>query len=369
MSNPNPHTTQTLPQPPAKRLGYFSRLLDAVPAGERYQLVTEQIAHAERLGFESAWVAQHHFHEHEGGLPSPLVFLAHVAQKTKRIRLGTGVITLTMENAIRVAEDTAVLDLLSQGRLEVGVGTGGTAESFEAFGVKSAERGTAFGRNFGVLRAAWRGDALAGGVKVYPTAPHLLQRLWQATFSVEGGQRAGAAGDGLMLSRTQPRPAHAPALSLSDLQNPIIDAYLQALPLGTQPRILGSRTLVVADSQADALRWAEKGLRRLAQRHASASAGPFPRVDPNASLAELIAAYDVHVGTPDAVIASLQADTALARTTDLVFQVHSVDPPHAAILRSLELTAQVVAPALGWSRPAAAPLSAAPRTDALLQAA
>ena len=334
---------------PKKRLGYFSRLLDDVPAAERYRLVTEQIAHAEALGFDSAWVAQHHFHENEGGLPSPLVFLAHVAQRTQRIRLGTGVVTLTMENAIRVAEDTAVLDLLSGGRLEVGLGTGGTAESFEAFGVASHERGAVYGRNLEILRAAWRGDALQGGVRIYPAAPHLLQRVWQATFSVEGGQRAGAAGEGLMLSRTQPRPEQAPHLTLSDIQNPIIDAYLAALPQGQAPRILGSRSLLVTDRTEDALRWAETGLRRLAVRHAKPAAGPFPRVSPDAPLEELIRAYDVHIGTPDEVIASLQADTALARTTDLVFQVHSIDPPHEAILRSLELTAKYVAPALGWT--------------------
>jgi hypothetical protein len=170
-----------------------------------------------------------------------------------------------------------------------------------------------------------------------------------------------------MLSRTQPRPDHAPKLSLSEIQNPIIDAYLAALPAGRAPRILGSRTLLVADRREDALRWAETGLRRLAVRHAHASAGPS-RVDPQAPLERLIEAYDVHLGTPEEVIASLQADTALARTTDLVFQVHSIDPPHAAILRSLELTARIVAPALGWSGAAGA--AAAPAgTERELQAA
>jgi len=61
------------------------------------------------------------------------------------------------------------------------------------------------------------------------------------------------------------------------------------------------------------------------------------------------------VGSPEDVIASLRADSTLARVTDLVCQVHSVDPPHEAILRSIELTATVVAPALGWTRGASAP--------------
>lgn len=58
----------------AKRLGFFTRLLDNGSAQERYRLATEQIVHAERAGFDTAWVAQHHFHQDEGGLPSPLVF-------------------------------------------------------------------------------------------------------------------------------------------------------------------------------------------------------------------------------------------------------------------------------------------------------
>src|SRR5260221_12865659 len=85
------------------------------------------------------------------------------------------------------------------------------------------------------------GRALAGGVRLYPAAPQLLERVWQATFSAEGGARAGANGDGLMLSRTQPRPEGAPQATLSEIQNPIIDAYLAHLPAGRAPRILGSR--------------------------------------------------------------------------------------------------------------------------------
>ena len=63
---------------------------------------------------------------------------------------------------------------------------------------------------------------------------------------------------------------------------------------------------------------------------------------------DLIAAFDVHVGTPTDVIASLRADSTLVRATDLAVQVHSIDPPHRDILRSIELVAEFVAPAFGW---------------------
>ncbi len=329
---------------PIKRLGFFTRLLDQVDAAERYRLATEQIRHAEKFGFDSAWIAQHHFHEGEGGLPAPFVFLAHAAAHTSRIRLGTGIVTLPLELPIRVAEDAAVTDLMSGGRLEVGVGPGGNLTAFTAFGLESDQRHTLFDHNLATLKTAWSGGALAGGDKLYPSSPTLVDRVWQATFTVSGARRAGLAGDGLMLSRTQPRSPDAPKASLADIQNPMLDAYLEALPKGVEPRILASRTIFVADDHKEAMRLAEIGLSRM--RHRLAATGNFTS---GSLVGDLIAAMDVHIGTPDEVIASLQGDSTLQRATDLTMQVHSIDPPHPYILRSIELLAEKVAPALGWA--------------------
>jgi putative FMN-dependent luciferase-like monooxygenase len=326
------------------RLGFFTRLLDQASAGERYRLASEQIIHAESCGFDSAWIAQHHFDEDEGGLPAPFVFLAQAAARTSRIRLGTGIVTLPLEEPVRVAEDAAVFDLISGGRLELGLGSGGTPSAFAAFGHDSADRAAIFDKHMNVVREALAGAPLGGGNKLYPAAAQLLDRIWQATFSVGGGIRAGRVGDGLMLSRTQPRPKTWPNASLADLQNPIIDAYLEALPQGRKPRIVASRTLFVADDRKEALRFADVGLRRVVDHFISVG-----HIVPGLSLDELIAAFDVHLGTPEDVIDSLSADPILERATDLVFQAHSIDPPHPFILRSLELIAERVAPALGWS--------------------
>ena len=198
--------TKTTP----KKLGFFTRLLDETTAAERYRLATEQIVHAERCGFDSAWIAQHHFHEGEGGLPAPFVFLAQAAVQTSRIRLGTGIVTLPLELPVRVAEDAAVTDLISGGRLEVGVGPGGNLTAFTAFGLDANDRHKLMNGNLELMRTAWGGGALPGGDKLYPASPTLVDRIWQATFSVEGARRAGLAGDGLMLSRTQPRSPDAP---------------------------------------------------------------------------------------------------------------------------------------------------------------
>jgi putative FMN-dependent luciferase-like monooxygenase len=325
------------------RLGFFTRLLDEAGAAERYQLAAQQIAHAERCGFDTAWIAQHHFDEDEGGLPAPFVFLAYAATQTKRIRLGTGIVTLPLEEPVRVAEDAVVFDLISGGRLELGIGSGGTPSAFAGFGRDSADRAGIFERHATIVRDALAGRPLGGGNILYPAAPKLLDRIWQATFSVAGGARAGEAGDGLMLSRTQPRLKEAPRATLANLQHPIIDAYLASLPRDRAPRVMASRTLFVADDRQEALHFAEIGLRRIADRFVKAGHALAGQ-----SLADLIAAFDVHLGRPDDVLASLKADSILERATDIVFQVHSVDPPHPYILRSIELIAKDVAPALGW---------------------
>lgn len=334
-----------------QRLAFFTRLLDAAPAAERYRLAAEQIAFAEARGYDAAWVAQHHFHEHEGGLPSPFVFLAHAAARTSRIRLGTGIVTLPLELPVRVAEDAIVLDLLTNNRLELGVGNGGNPAAFAGFELDNANRAGIYLANLAKLKTALRGEPIPGGDTLYPAQPGLAGRIWQATFSVAGGARAGEAGDGLMLSRTQPRPPEAPGASLADLQDPIIDAYLAALPAGAEPRILGSRSVFVSDSRADARRFAAAGLRTQAERFAARG----HRLESDA-LDDMIRAFDVHLGTPDDVIVSLKADRTLLRCTDLAVQVHSVDPPHPWILRSIELVAREVAPAFNWSpeRPAVA---------------
>ena len=330
-----------------KRLGFFTRLLDQADPAERYRLAIAQIIHAERFGYDSAWIAQHHFHEDEGGLPAPFVFLAQVAAQTSRIRLGTGIVTLPLELPIRVAEDSAVLDLMCGGRLEVGVGGGGNLSSYAAFGQDSAERTALLVGHLQVLRDAWAGRPLPGGKdQMYPVNPSLVERVWQATFTIDGARRAGAAGDGLMLSRTQPRPANAADLSLAEIQNPMIDAYMEALPEGREPRILASRTVFVADDSSEAQRLAEIGL----GRHRARLARLGRATGDGTGLDAMITAMDVHLGTPDNVIASLKTDSTLARATDLAVQVHSIDPPHPFILRSIELVAEVVAPALGWGR-------------------
>lgn len=326
------------------RLGVFTRLLDEASPGERYRNATEQIVAAEKLGYHSAWVAQHHFHALEGGLPAPAVFLASVASLTSSIRLGFGVITLPLEHPLRVAEDLAVLDEISGGRVEIGFGTGGTPSSFRAFGFDAANRREIYAEHLAVVTDAWAGRDLGDPEnQLYPPAPTLGARQWEATFSAEGAARIGANGSGLMLSRSQPRPEATPDITIWEQQESVVDAYLANLPAGVEPRIAASRTVFVADDEQTWRREADRGLRTVAVR------GGLWGLDPDGDLETLVARSNSVVGTSEQVAEQLARDTILPRATDLLVQVHSIDPVHELVLRSHELLAREVAPSLGWT--------------------
>ncbi len=328
----------------APRLGYFTRLLDDAAPLERYRNAIAQIVRAEELGFDTAWVAQHHFHKDEGGLPSPFVLLAQAAAKTSRIVLATGIVTLPLEAPLRVAEDAAVLWLLADGRLELGIGSGGTATSFPPFGHKVEDRPTIYATHKETLLRALRGDALTtDDGALYPPAPQLVDTIWEATFSAGGAQRIGSEGNGLMLSRTQPRREYTGHGSAGD-QVTIVDGYEAALPAGIAPRVMASRSVLVVDSDEEGQRWRAHGIARSRQMLASQGV----EVPAGVADTELAAYLDLHVGTAAQVLATLGEDPILPRASDIVFQPHPVDPPHEVVLRSLELIAKEVAPALGW---------------------
>ncbi|MTE16650.1 putative FMN-dependent luciferase-like monooxygenase [Nocardia aurantiaca] len=327
-----------------RRLGFFTRLVRTEPAEDAatvYRQALEQIGLAERLGYDTAWVAQHHLDPGEGGLPSPFVFLAHAAARFPRIRFGTAIVTLALEDPIRVAEDAAVLDELAGGRLELGFGAGGSRHAFELFGVAGVDRQRVYADKLAKVGAALAGAPLVGERPLNPPAAGLRDRLWQATFSAGGAARAGRAGDGLLLSKAQPRDPAAPDATLWEIQQPLVDAYLDALPAGTAARIGASRGVFVADDHDEAIALAERGASRFLDQ-LGRNGGP----EVASSVDEVL--RDIYVGTPDEVVARLSEDSALRHATDFIVQAHPVDPGHAATLRSTELIATKVAPQLGW---------------------
>src|SRR5438309_8696630 len=109
---------------------------DAEPYPRRdvHARVTREILRADQLGFDYAWLAEHHFSDQYGIMPDVFVYAGYLAALTRRIKIGTAVVTLPLANPVRVAENAAFVDILSQGRMALGLGSGYRAYEFDGFG-------------------------------------------------------------------------------------------------------------------------------------------------------------------------------------------------------------------------------------------
>jgi len=172
-----------------------------------YRQTLEHIEHMEELGFDTVWLTEHHFIE-DGYLPSVLTMAAAVAARTSRVTIGTAVLLLPLHDPVRVAEDAAVVDLLSNGRLRLGLGLGYKLEEFEAFGVDRRHRATLLEEGVAIIRAAW-GDGpftFHGRHRSYEqldVTPKPVQRpgpqIWLAGRAPKPVERAARIGDGLIV--------------------------------------------------------------------------------------------------------------------------------------------------------------------------
>ena len=166
---------------------------------------------AEREGFDSVWVSEHHFVD-DGYLPSLLPLCAAIAARTRRVLIGTGVVLAPLHDPLRLAEDAAVTDLISGGRLILGIGLGWREEEFDALGVPLAERVPRMVAGLDTMRRAWRGDLAPGGarqdlpavaVRPLPAQPG-GPPLWIGAMHELAIRRAGRLADGFMATEVSP---------------------------------------------------------------------------------------------------------------------------------------------------------------------
>jgi alkanesulfonate monooxygenase SsuD/methylene tetrahydromethanopterin reductase-like flavin-dependent oxidoreductase (luciferase family) len=178
---------------------------DADLYGEALELAEE----AERLGLDSVWLSEHHFVD-DGYMPSLLVTAAAIAARTERIEIGTGVILAPLHQPLRLAEDAATVDLISRGRLTLGVGLGWRAEEFEGLGVSQRGLGRRLEEIVATLRQAWSDGLVTTGVpepgvSVTPKPPRPGgPPIWIGGGAEAAVRRAGRIADGFLASRATP---------------------------------------------------------------------------------------------------------------------------------------------------------------------
>lgn len=323
------------------RLGFLNRLYSPSFSPQVYKDALQLFAVAEELGFDTGWVAQHHFGCETGRLPSPLPLLAAAAQRTQRIGLGTGIIVLPHEPALRLAEDAAVLDALASGRLQLGLGAGFDPDSFAGFAQDIAQRHGEYDARITQLLPSLAGQPLnSNGQSLAPDASGLLQRTWEATSRVE---QVAQRGNGLIVA---PNPNLPPSAGLQ-----LIERYRNAWPHTQRPaRIALVRAVFPGSDANDPTSSLHQDIRRYIQ--GKQDIGLYDGDSPQGFAAELQRLGILH-GDPAAITQQLVQDNALGANDQLVVQVQTSSTSLDEAIRHLQLIAEDIAPALGW-QPASA---------------
>ncbi len=313
------------------------------PPAQVLAAVLEQVRLAETLGYFGAWFAEHHFGSQRGVLPTPLLLATYVSALTQRLRVGTSIICLPLHNPVNVAEDVAVVDLLSGGRLDIGFGSGSSAADFPVFGSNQTERHARFDEALDLLGHCWSGERLdftgrfyqAQQVRCVPTPQQApADFVWLAASSEPTATLAGRLGFGLQLPRGRPAAAYVP----------IITAYREAWAAAghgadRRQRVSIARCLYVGADDAEARRTVEAATRRFSQH------GPFA-VPGEPPIQELLDRLHFCVGGPETVLAHLRHLRDVTGLTHLSMQPTWENLPSDATCASLRRYAELVAPGL-----------------------
>jgi len=304
----------------------------------------EEAQQAERCGFDSFFVNEHH-QEPAGYLPSPLPLLAAIATRTGTIRVGTGIVVLPLYHPTRLAEDCAVVDIISKGRLILGVGLGYQEGDFAAFGLRVSDRVSLFEEGIEILKRAWTEEKFSFAGKRYTltnvmVTPKPVQKprppIWVAALSDEAMKRAGRVGDALLCDSFQ----------LPGRLKRRVDLYrATAESRGNVHRVVMFREGFVAPTREQAIRDYEEGLlstHRYYWRHGSYYQDVKREEDldwKRISLDRLI------LGSPADCIEKIRMwNREVGADYFLVRFRHPAGPPHAKVLEALQLFGEEVIP-------------------------
>ena len=311
-------------------------------------LQTVELAEAaEELGLQSAYVRVHHFARQ---LAAPFPLLAAMAVRTRRIELGTGVIDMRYENPLYMAEEAAIADLLSGGRLQLGLSRGAPSEAlrgYESFGYALPEGGSEAedARNrTSIFRAAIDHAAVArtdpqrtgidGTLAVTPQSPGLSERIWWGSGTRETARWTAEQGMNLMSSTLLSEDTGVP---FGDLQAEQIDVFRKAWAdagWARTPRVSVSRSVLPITSDEDRSYF-----------------GGRPDDDQVGLLEGVRSRFGrSYTGDPDSIAVELAADAAVQAADTLLLTVPNMLGVEYNT-RLLATIARDIAPALGW-RPA-----------------
>lgn len=315
-----------------------------------YAEMLEEVSVAEELGFDSAWLTEHHFLA-DGYCPSLMVTAAAIAARTRKIRIGTGVLLMPLHDPIRVAEDAAVVDLISGGRLILGLGLGYRKEEFEGFGVSLKERKGRMEEDIEILQKSWADGAFSFHGRYYRyeninVTPKPVQKpipIWIGAFTEPAIRRAARIGASL----------YVPAIGIIPIVRYLVDMHSSLLKeYGRDPDDFEKplvREVYVSDEKSDVV-WEkikEHGT-YTAKGYASWGSMVDRRgnllTDPDDPILYDLAKEQSIIGTPEECIEAVNRYKEALPIDNLICRFSFPGISHKEAMRSMKLFAEKVMP-------------------------
>jgi probable F420-dependent oxidoreductase len=317
-----------------------------IEGGHYYRDALEEVLRAEELGFDSVWMEEHHSVTNHYW-PSPLPVLAGFATRTTRMRLGTDILVAPFYHPVRLAEDAAMLDVMSDGRFVLGIAIGYKPDEFALYGADLEKRGARFEEQLAVMKGLWTQESVSfkgtyykveGRLEPKPvTRPH--PPVWIGGWGDITLRRAATLADNWV-----PGPTADLARLLAGKQQFLANrrAAGRTEPVTEWPL---TRDVIIADTDREARELAEKHI-MISYRKEYAGGWRHPFID--ASIATDLDGLMKNrflIGGPDQVIRALKPFVTEYGMTHLICRVFFPGMPHRHIMRELELIVKEVRPA------------------------
>jgi alkanesulfonate monooxygenase SsuD/methylene tetrahydromethanopterin reductase-like flavin-dependent oxidoreductase (luciferase family) len=302
------------------------------PWTDHYARTLEFIEEADRLGSGAIFLTEHHLTE-DGYLPQPMTMAGAIAVRTRRSRIGTAVMLATLRHPLHMAEEVTIVDLLSGGRAELGLGTGYRPVEFAAFGVDAKNKHAVLDSHLVELRRL-----LTPGSEMSPPPAQARLPLWVGYNGPAGARRAGLLGEGLLSVRRE-----------------LLEPYRRGLVEGGHDaemgRMCGHVNLVVTDDPEATWAAIERNVAYQMNSYigyrAEGSAEPPPAPVTGRAIrqgTERIGEYVVL--TPESAVDYLRGKTIGLPVAHVLTWLSIANMPDNLIARHLELLFTKVAPAL-----------------------
>jgi probable F420-dependent oxidoreductase len=305
-----------------------------------------EVERAEALGFDSVWLAEHHgVRDHYW--PAPIQMLTALAARTLRLTLGANVCVFPFYHPVRLAEETALLDVVSRGRAVLGIAIGYKPDEFLLYDAPLERRGSRLEEGLALMKALWTRDGVTHRGEHFTVVdgriePKPVQRphppVWIGGWGDITLRRASLLADAWL-----PGPTADLARLRRSRAHIVEHRRAAGLPELTEWPL--TRELVVAETAREARALADRHL-MLAYGKEYGGAWKHPFIDA-ATAADLdrLAVDRFLIGTPDDVVRGLEPYVREYGMTHVIFRLFTPGMPHSTILRQLELLAREVLPA------------------------